>query len=1251
MPRNPLVAKASSTPRASTRLANSGTPERLSNLSIPATPLPPQLTPAPVQTLTTPAHPPFQSGGIPPHLRPTPLPSFDPASPRYLRDAIRQRGAPDDEAFLAATSDAPSIASDDLDNLISDADRPRVRHLPSAAQMDSHESDYHRFALGSDFPTSDDLSDLAYEHQAPRRSQVEKAQAIIDFIGSNAYGGSVNMTLAAFLETIAREAEFASVRQILGKTPALVQLAGSVMDGDPGGQLESAFLARGWKVYEKEMRDATDGSCRLPKNSARRLLAESLRVPASKLTTAGVENLRYSNIKATTEELFPKLLRGLASLKGEDGTREKARKDRRKQYEREMARKEASRVERVERAKAKGEEVAKKDLKEIRAGKAKVHKAETIDDSHIAAVSLIANSRSNQTNAFPALVSLAGMASRVPSGFTSILAAFNICTSSQSTNDRQTSLRASIMVRVRALGADLDAFLQLVYDNFNWTQKVESETLANRSKQHDQVSAMLVKLLEPFDVYSIGDATTPAPVVVATPLAVAAPVMVSAEDVSSTSSLPRVLATTERILSFSRPPPPSSPPPSRTPTPSSPENSPASHSSISLPPSSPPEESTLMATSPIISPSLPPSPSPAPSLQLSDSTTPRPSENLPAANNPTVTVPSPTPTRVQHEQSPPARPELSPPLGSFELPRGPSGERRIPPLPWRSDRAKADVPTPNLDPSMSSEWASTKRYDAAKGASANASHSAILPTAAEISQLHHNVAVLFARRICHHYPDLNVHEASLPSIQSAIVIPPTKTTSYDLPTLDIAQSTVGNCLVIVQQYVEKEIQRPAAHFEKRQFGLAGDNLTKNRGVTGTTNRGTDRSVRRIDGQDWLWQLGFFHGEMEVIGMIGSNHFGPEKKYDEVSLRKLLDVVGGRKNVTHIQGSTPDFYAWDDYLNQLGTGILLEASREILDARLGGLAETLDHEDVPLHLSSAADIFELAQEVTKSFLGTSPSGLEAKGLLEGDTTVFALHELFNEIAHYWNFRDSLRYGHVDRYVAAGKFLAPMFYASGQSQYASSFSRWLLDVCVDLPPEQALALAMSAVVNTTGRIDGFIPVDLAQEHQNLSIKQVFMAKGSNASPEWLARMSPTIGAFSNLLKGFKTDLQIRKGGHHHDVDSKADSISIARHLRSADAFRPNKDRPKSAHPRKELYSAGLASMTSTKRFQDYVKKKIRSERRRNPPVKTKEDLEREALQRAMQGDDEEDAEESDVEEEIVVYKSRTPLLDVSDDDDEE
>lgn len=98
----------------------------------------------------------------------------------------------------------------------------------------------------------------------------------------------------------------------------------------------------------------------------------------------------------------------------------------------------------------------------------------------------------------------------------------------------------------------------------------------------------------------------------------------------------------------------------------------------------------------------------------------------------------------------------------------------------------------------------------------------------------------------------------------------------------------------------------------------------------------------------------------------------------------------------------------------------------------------------------------------------------------------------------------------------------------------------------------------LANTTGRWDGFFPLDQLQEHSNLWIKVIYSASGPNASWDYLKRITPLIPTLRAVADHIEDMYGTTTSGkHHHQVDHQKDIEVLLPLIRDDDLHSIHKD----------------------------------------------------------------------------------------------
>jgi hypothetical protein len=148
---------------------------------------------------------------------------------------------------------------------------------------------------------------------------------------------------------------------------------------------------------------------------------------------------------------------------------------------------------------------------------------------------------------------------------------------------------------------------------------------------------------------------------------------------------------------------------------------------------------------------------------------------------------------------------------------------------------------------------------------------------------------------------------------------------------------------------------------------------------------------------------------------------------------------------------------------------------------------------------------------------------------------------------------------------------MYYAGKSYNYAHECMELLHNIHHDWPSDSAKVLTAGMLVNTTGREDGFVEVDMHVEHLNGRIKG--RAHGTNATSELLAKVTGALGHVRDLTDTLFSQLGVDEINRYHShVKQHQDIQMLVRHLMKHQVFDFNVDE-QSTHHVVDLYHTGL------------------------------------------------------------------------------
>ncbi|KAI0704499.1 hypothetical protein C8T65DRAFT_741054 [Cerioporus squamosus] len=178
----------------------------------------------------------------------------------------------------------------------------------------------------------------------------------------------------------------------------------------------------------------------------------------------------------------------------------------------------------------------------------------------------------------------------------------------------------------------------------------------------------------------------------------------------------------------------------------------------------------------------------------------------------------------------------------------------------------------------------------------------------------------------------------------------------------------------------------------------------------------------------------------------------------------------------------------------------------------------------------------------------------------------------------HFADAIKAGHSDHMVTVLKLWALGFRAMGRTKYAHELLHLIHNIVHVWPPALRNVIMKNWLVNTTGKPEGFIPVDLLQEHLNFWIKVVYQAHGANASWEWLATIAPCINTLRQLASQMHAELGSHQGSKHAAPDLSKDIATLMASLREHTVYVQERARKfnDQVAPVPNVYTAGIHNL---------------------------------------------------------------------------
>lgn len=180
-----------------------------------------------------------------------------------------------------------------------------------------------------------------------------------------------------------------------------------------------------------------------------------------------------------------------------------------------------------------------------------------------------------------------------------------------------------------------------------------------------------------------------------------------------------------------------------------------------------------------------------------------------------------------------------------------------------------------------------------------------------------------------------------------------------------------------------------------------------------------------------------------------------------------------------------------------------------------------------------------------------------------------------------FADAIKAGDSGRVVLVLKIWALSFRGNGRSKYAYEMLHILHNLSRVWPKTVAKVVLNNWLVNPTGSENGFVEIDLMQEHNNFWIKTFYKAHGSAASWEWLEMISPCINILRRIAGIMNGMLGSYQGTKHEPVELRRDIAVLMASLTEHGVYTLKKGRVLDADdvPAPDVILDGIEALTDS------------------------------------------------------------------------
>jgi hypothetical protein len=408
---------------------------------------------------------------------------------------------------------------------------------------------------------------------------------------------------------------------------------------------------------------------------------------------------------------------------------------------------------------------------------------------------------------------------------------------------------------------------------------------------------------------------------------------------------------------------------------------------------------------------------------------------------------------------------------------------------------------------------------------------------------------------------------SMPPIREIRSLPLEQSVTYPIPAMEIDQSSVEGNLEILKFIIACTLVLPATYFDNgKKIIVGGDQLSVSR--VGAVKRCVDDDVTAFDRMEWaLPALQLFHLQMNLCSLIVKTYFG------ESDTPGSLSFYVARLKRKRISEESSSFHAADELLRNVFDGMILRLWKEELKIDSSKTLDTLgENQDTTTMLDQVSTA---AEAIRTRYLVRPDANRKAYGNANTNAALF-----IRDMLVYIELGDAIKQGDVGRIEAVLAPITIMFQAGGTKNYANLLLRLAFDIRHTWTEQRTDAIFSSWLVNTTGKVGGFIPSDLYQEHNNLYTKVRYAAKGSNRTFENMSQDSSvncrTYGVVkANVTKAFGVS---HNSGFHSTVSAARDVGRVVQSLEERGVLGAN-TRPSKDHtitPAKDLYFHGQRNM---------------------------------------------------------------------------
>ncbi|KAF8171352.1 hypothetical protein K438DRAFT_1613022 [Mycena galopus ATCC 62051] len=415
-------------------------------------------------------------------------------------------------------------------------------------------------------------------------------------------------------------------------------------------------------------------------------------------------------------------------------------------------------------------------------------------------------------------------------------------------------------------------------------------------------------------------------------------------------------------------------------------------------------------------------------------------------------------------------------------------------------------------------------------------------------------------------------------------IPVHVTEQYPLPAMKLDESTLDGTFEV---YLAILRDMGIGDTELEAHGLMfddGDLLTD--ALKEKLESARRNSTTPVAGMRW----GLFHSQMAGGRMTINEHWGSPNsvwagglwwEHNKLLKRKPLTAGWGGKKATEwqpahelIQISLPA-HVVDGFRIHCGNDSLADWAQTVKAEEFDTVAQK-----VFTNLFSSATVEELRER-------------ESRDITLENAILYNRDALF-----YIEFTRAIKKGDIGRVLNVLEIWKVIMRSpKTMPRYADAMFETLVRI-KSFPPKLRLLYLANWLVNLTGHLYGFKPVDLLQEHQNFWAKIIYTSKGTNKSWKWLSMITVCIFTLREAMHTVQTAFKIPAYGEKHKtppIDAEVALIADALKENSIQSY--TADRPANDHvvPVRDLIEEGAAYADGRKTFHRFTRDTRKPEKR--------------------------------------------------------